>query len=264
MQTNRKIPDLLLERFVAHDLPGAEAAVLDAAIRRDPALAARVEAIRTSNIEILVQYPAEKVAEAVLAGDPLSSWAGMMRIVVPLAATAAVLVAMLVPATHDEVKQTEVPATGPGESVRLKGDPQILVFRMEEKGPVPLDFGAPARAGDLLQIGIRPADASHGVLLSIDGRGAVTLHFPDGPAKSTALTAEETGVHMLPRSYQLDDAPRFERFVLVTSTSPIDVKTILGVASGAAGERDAPLDLPEGCRSVEFLVAKPEAPEERP
>ena len=55
----------------------------------------------------------------------------------------------------------------------------------------------------------------------------------------------------LPNSYQLDDAPRFERFFLITHPKPIDREWILDLAQALAnnGEEAATgqlEELPEG------------------
>jgi hypothetical protein len=109
-------------------------------------------------------------------------------------------------------------------------------------------------AGDVVQVRIRGAGAAHGVVVSLDGSGAVTRHFPDGA--STALPA---GTASLPFSFELDDAPDFERFVLVTADDPIDVEQVLRAArSVALGERPetTPLALPTGLRQSDVLLRK--------
>lgn len=65
------------------------------------------------------------------------------------------------------------------------------------------------------------AGRAHGVIVSIDGRGQVTLHFP---ADAGAPTALESGRAVpLSHSYELDDAPLFERFMFVTAEAPDDL-----------------------------------------
>jgi hypothetical protein len=63
------------------------------------------------------------------------------------------------------------------------------------------------------------------VILSIDGRGTVTLHLPESQEKSTKL--ESGKQFLLPSAFELDDAPNFERFFFLISESPIDVNSIL-------------------------------------
>ena len=54
------------------------------------------------------------------------------------------------------------------------------------------------------------------------------------------------GEHKLGFSGELDDAPRYERYFMVSSDKPIDVQSVLDAAArlastGQAGERDLPL-----------------------
>jgi len=104
--------------------------------------------------------------------------------------------------------------------IRLKGmenmEPGIRVFRRTKDGETellkPLDH---ASEGDLLQLGFLSPRAEYGVLFSVDGRGVVTLHSPSSTDKSAELADE--GPVLLDTAYRLDDAPRFERFYLVSS-----------------------------------------------
>src|SRR5262249_16204658 len=60
----------------------------------------------------------------------------------------------------------------------------------------------------------------YGVIASVDGAGAVTLHFPfseDAPPQATAVARDTT---TLPHAYALDDAPRFERFFFLIANHP--------------------------------------------
>jgi hypothetical protein len=92
-------------------------------------------------------------------------------------------------------------------------------------GKEPLARGDKVTQGDVVQLAYNAMGATHGVIFSIDGRGTVTLHFPSERTGSTALKAK--GANALDFSYELDDAPRFERFFFVTSDKPVDVGTVL-------------------------------------
>ena len=63
----------------------------------------------------------------------------------------------------------------------------------------------------------------------------------------------------LDHSYELDDAPGFERFVLVVASEPIDVERVLGAARQVAldsqGDR-RPLQLPPSWAQVSLRLDK--------
>lgn len=137
------------------------------------------------------------------------------------------------------------------EVLRSKGSPHLLIHRQNKNSaqPEPLEDGATIHPGDLLQVSYLSSDAAHGVIFSVDGRGSVTLHFPEDFAKSTALSPVGKAV-ALPHAYKLDDAPDFERFFFITSANPIDTAALLKTADSLARSPEraatAPLSLPQG------------------
>lgn len=140
------------------------------------------------------------------------------------------------------------PATSPDDDIILKGSvPRLHVYRKSSETVERLDQDAPVRAGDLLQLRYTAGGATHGVILSLDGAGHVTLHFPESPTSSTALTAgRETAV---PFAFELDAAPRFERFFFITGAAALPVYELVSRAEALAAAPDAdtaPLTLPDG------------------
>ena len=96
------------------------------------------------------------------------------------------------------------------------------------------------------------------MILSIDGRGHVTRHFPADDGGPTALSRNKR--IFLPNALELDDAPGFERFFLITSPEPIDVKAVLAEAVELAKDpnlaRRSELALPSGLKQTSVLLLK--------
>jgi hypothetical protein len=264
MDGRTRIPDILLERYAARDLPERESARVAAAVASDPEVASRVAAIEASNTDLLSKYPAAVMAQriSVRAWEKERSKRTLSPawFALPAAAAVAVLLVVLQPGTREPGSTgpapsgTETPAGTKTETVRLKGDPQLLLFRLEGTRGVPLEDGAQARAGDRIQVGYRAAGAVHGVILSVDGRGVATLHFPASPGAPTFLSQAQAVT--LPRSYQLDDAPRFERFHFITSTARLDVNALVDAAGAAGGDTAEALELPPGAKDATLLLIK--------
>jgi hypothetical protein len=150
------------------------------------------------------------------------------------------------------------PAT---DIVRLKGSgPSLEVFWKDGPNaePVRLEDGAIASAGDELQVIYDSAAIAYGTVVSLDGRGSVTLHYPSFPSGSTRL--ESGGSVALPRGFTLDDAPVFERFYFVTSDAPIDVERVIETIDRqkerVLSQPDRNLDLPADLNVTEFTVRK--------
>lgn len=262
MSDERELPELQREQLALGELPAAQR---DVVLRR-PDTAARLAALQTSNAEILAAHPpavviAEVRRRAARHRADRNIPARTLWLV-PTFAVAAVAVAALVlwPAEdvpRDSLIASHVRPPDPGET-RIKGlEPHLLVHRQEGERAALLTEPAQARAGDRLQLSVVAAGAKHGVVLSIDGSGVVTLHAPGDAAASTAL--QQDGAVALPSSYELDAAPRFERFILVTADEPLDVARIEQAARAIADAPTAaskPLDLPPGWRQRSFLVEK--------
>ncbi len=155
---------------------------------------------------------------------------------------------------------------GADDPVRAKGDPttapELVVHRQVGKDHERLASSSGTRAGDRLQLSYIAAGRKHGVVVSIDGNSAVTLHFPDAPGAPTEL--HQGGAVPLAHSYQLDDAPDFERFFFITSDQPLDVDVVLASAERLArqprGARLDRLELPDLIEQSSFLLRKESNP----
>ena len=164
------------------------------------------------------------------------------------------------------VLRAELPSVEPlaEPSERTKGIELALhAYRSGPNGIEQLADGDHVAAHDVLQLGFVRAGLDFGVLVSIDGRGGVTLHHPREVSGSTALAGEH-GEQLLPEAYELDDAPGFERFVLVASESALAADEVVQAARKlAADPRHArgdplPLSVPTTQRSL--LLMKPGDP----
>lgn len=154
------------------------------------------------------------------------------------------------------------PTLGPESSERAKGlSLELHVYRQRGAGVERLESGALASPGDVLQLGYTRHGFAHGVLLSIDGRGAVTLHHPRDPSLGSAL-ATSSGEQLLPEAYELDDAPRFERFIFVAADTPLSVAEVAAAARRLAADptraEGAALELAAPHRQHSLLLLKRE------
>jgi hypothetical protein len=273
MAPQPRVPDWLLERIALGELPPGQADELARRMAADPTAQARLQALRASNQEILSALPPAQVAAEVerrrrvaRAAEPARArpraWlaaAGAM------ATAAAVLALVLLPGRNGERGLAP-----PDEITRVKGEPQLIIHRKRGEDVERLERDASVRAGDLLQIAYVAAGRAHGVILSIDGAGAVTLHHPTTPDGTTALSGR--GAVELAHSYELDDAPGFERFFFVTAApspdrpadGPVDVTRVLdqarALARDPAAGRSALLDLPDSLQQSSFLLRKETRP----
>ena len=238
----RPIPELLLERFRLNELPAATFAAVAREAAADPVVRARLDLLVRSDDEIRDRYEGMLVRRV----PPRRR---RMRGLVLAGALAAAVVALIT-----TIPNTIVPAA-PDSDTRIKGGaarPALTVYRRTSTGSERLADGDVAHAGDLLRLGYASAGRAYGVILSIDGRGAVTLHLP--PSGDVAASLAPGGV-LLDSAYELDEAPRIERFYFVTSARPFPVAPVLDAARHAGGA-PAVLALPAGLEQATFAVQK--------
>jgi hypothetical protein len=270
----REVPEFLIERLARGELSASEAAAIRAAL--GPEVEARLQAIAEDDAAVLARLPPERVAATVrrrlapsVAPTRASSWWFPAGGLVGAALAASLAVWCSVRPGSPGAGELAVDSGGgagrfpgdpdPGDVVRIKGDASLTIDRLGAKGPERLAAGATVRAGDRLQLQYRAGDREQGAIVSIDGRGVTTLHFPasvDAPAQ-----LQDGGLVPLDHSYELDEAPRFERFFLVTAIpgTRFDVAAVVRAAERLAAAPDAErgeLSLPAGYESTALLLAK--------
>ena len=259
------IPDWKLERFLLGELSSEEMRAIESRMASDPDLRRRLEILEASNAEILNEHPPREMTKAILnrarpAGStPARTRTTYRRALVSAMAlgTAAFRFLLVKPAGFD--REGGVPVSEVPDIIRLKGmEPGLFVFKKTAGEPLLLLDGAGTRAGDVLQLAYVSTERPYGIILSIDGRGVVTLHHPPNEAASQKLELNRRV--FLENAYQLDDAPLFERFFFVSSASPLDVRAVRAAAERLAAdparaERDG-LALDPKALQISFTVKK--------
>ena len=258
-QEKRPISDYQLERYLLREGTADELAALERRLAADPALAQRLAALERSNEELQRRYPPEWMRDQIelkLKASTSSvetrapgrraqrTWSGYRLWAVPVVAL--ILAVVAVPTLFDRETQ-EAPA------LRVKGGeqgPRLLVFRKLASGAERLQDGALAQSGDWVQLAYRSGGLQYGAILSVDGRGAVTQHLPATGAEAVPLAAQDT----LDVAYELDDAPRWERFYLVAADHRFNLAAV--AAKLAAGD----VALGDDIRLFTFTLRKPEIP----
>jgi len=244
-----RLPDIVLERYRLNDLPAAEYNRLRDRLSRDAALRTRLESLDQSDIEIGRNYQPEifirRVHERLV--EPRRRL--FPALVLPAVLVAALILVILLPRLG--------PTTVDGD--RIKGAlPGLTVYRKTGTGSEMLTDGAIAHSGDVIRLGYRAAGKPYGVILSIDGRGVVTMHLPPNGEQAAPLQNEPAV--LLDKAYELDDAPRWERFYFVTAETSFPVQPVMDAARRAASNAgQTQLELPQGLGQSIFLLQKQES-----
>jgi hypothetical protein len=251
---SRPTPEWLIERLAAGELPEDVAASVRARLEAEGRSPAEVlAAVETSNREILQSLPPGPVLARVRARVQPPQRAGFFLAGAVALGAAAVLAVVV---TRGPIEPIGEP---PLEDTTIKGDPQLIVYRQTRDGHERVRHGSTAAAGDSLQLAYRTPTEQWGVVVSLDGSGAVNLQLPPA-GSSRAAPLESPREVRLPFSYHLDQAPAFERFFLVAAPEPfspaVAIEAARALFNRGAG-RTGNLELPAGFRQSSFIVLKP-------
>lgn len=247
------IPDWKLERYLTGDLPEGEMREIRELEKTDEIFAGRVKMMREDNAAILKKLPFERLSEKMDArelgsGSGAGRGAGMNGAgngvnfrLVKFAAAAALVLAVVSVALFSQreigpdagtqvaggaqvmdvamVDASEIPG-GAGDT-RIKGlDARMEVWKKTGDSAVQMPNLGEAREGDEIQLRYAVPEKCFGMLFSMDGNGTLTMHMADG---SSAVVLEPGKMTTLPFAYKLDNAPKFEKFFLLTSRAAFEL-----------------------------------------
>ncbi len=229
---------------------------------------ASVEELKRSDMEILNTYSVQDMRKAVadkLAGNNKESQkSSILKFptykIIGYAAAAVLLAAIMVPAG---LKNSTAASRAPTE--RIKGnaaaiqntDPGLKLYRQQGREIQALNNGDFAHTGDVIQIAYNAGSSEYGVIFSVDGNGNITRHFPENSWQAAQLMhrADDTPLDF---SYELDNAPDFECFIMVTSKKQF---TLDGLESAIKNKTDidyltALSYLPKKTEGTTFILEK--------
>lgn len=252
------IPDWKLERFLTGDLPEEEMNKLRELEANDAVFANRVKMLREDNKAILNKLPFEKLAAnlgtdaaekgranlgtdaAGIAAKNVAKNAARFTFVKFAAAAMFVFAVALVAffaqretsvmnervgsdvANVNGSQNTQVALAENESDTRIKGlDARMEVWKKTSAGIVQLNDFDSVGEGDEIQLRYAVPEKCFGLLFSMDGNGALTLHMGNG-VKAIELAPGK--MNSLPFAYKLDDAPYFEKFFFVTSPKEFAVE----------------------------------------
>ncbi|MBN2525156.1 MAG: hypothetical protein JXR76_02100 [Deltaproteobacteria bacterium] len=260
--TVEKIPELYVEQLVLGELDDAAKNALRERLNEEGAQD-RISELQKSNQEILSEYaPAQLAASIRLRYEKSQEARRRHRLMVwlPVSAAvgaAAVLMFTVVPFGSD-VNHSVPSKIAPNDDlgvwdrpgdVRIKGDALLTVKKKTVDGQQQLSSGDVVSDGDEVQLTFKAGHARSVVVVSVDGRGAITLHYPQSESSPTDVKPMST--HVLPFGYQLDDAPEFERFFMVWSETenPVSVDE---VQTAVEAMKNAKSDVPQFRSPLKF------------
>ena len=255
-----------LERYLLGELPPRRMEEIKRLAQENPGIRKEIERLNDSNPEVLKQHPSEIMIPEILRRYEENMRQARIKektrpIILkrllyagPVLATALVLLFIVFFRNGTTTSNTRIK----GEQSIDFTKTQIILYRKKNSEIELLKNKNQAHAGDLLQVAYIPAGKTNGVIFSTDGSGIVTLHFPADKSAPSHLKKEKK--ILLSSSYELDDAPDFERFFFITAMKEIDVEDIIkkaeALAASPASAKSASLELSESYYQFSILLKK--------
>jgi len=218
---SRAVPDALLERYLAGDLPAEKKAALDAQLTADDR--ARLDELRADSAAYLVKHPPGPLV-AKLGDAPRRPWWQFLAPVVVAATVAVVL----------WVRTRE-----PDETV--KGG---VVFAVQKRDGGGVRGGDVVHPKDVVRFELRAPGPGYVAVLSRDGAGHVTVYYPYGEVDAAPYLPEQS---LLPGAIALDDTLGEEKVYALWSGHGFKLTPLV-----EALERDGRMSAPDGVTLLEL------------
>jgi hypothetical protein len=197
------VPDWKIERYLLGELPEAEMQALNN-LENDE-LRLQIEQLKNSNEKLLAKYPYKRKF-TVLSNVNL-------RLAAIFLLCASVFIAML---SNEDIYE---------DGTRVKGlKTDLEIWRKTSEQTEQLADNSEAKAGDLLQIRYSTLEP-YGALFSLDGNGVLTVHLAGKNGKAASLEAGK--IISLENAYELDNAPKFETFYLITANKEFELAPVV-------------------------------------
>ena len=225
MTSVNKISDFKLERYLLGELSEKEMRELQERELSDEIFAARVAEMRLQGKRFVAENPfvaleAKMAAADQSANDERNVVSGMWlkvaaALVIALGIFSAVVLNRDVATYDNNSASMEVAMAEVDNGTRIKGmQASLEVWKKTGDSAVQMVNLGDASEGDEIQLRYRVSQKCFGMLFSMDGNGTVTMHMGDG---NNAIELEPGKMTTLPFAYKLDNAPKFEKFFLLTS-----------------------------------------------
>ena len=230
MTAVNKISDFKVERYLLGELSEEEMAALQKREAEDEIFAARVRAMREENARILAENPFAALESKLDAADTVEDsgksvygmWLKVAAALVIMVGIFAIVASNRNVATYERGNASmEVAMAETDNGTRIKGmQASLEVWKKTGDSAVQMVNLGEVREGDEIQLRYRVPQKCFGMLISMDGNGTITMHMGEG---NKSVELEPGKMTTLPFAYKLDNAPKFEKFFLLTSQNSFEI-----------------------------------------
>jgi len=231
MTSVNKISDFKLERYLLGELSEKEMRELQERELSDEIFAARVAEMRLQGKRFVAENPfaalEAKMAAAEQSANDEHNVVSVMwlkvaaALVIALGVFSMVLLNRNVETFDNKDAAMQVAMADVDDGTRIKGmQASLEVWKKTGDSAVQMVNLGDAHEGDEIQLRYRVPQKCFGMLFSMDGNGTITMHMGEG---NKAIELEPGKMTTLPFAYKLDNAPKFEKFFLLTSQNSFEI-----------------------------------------
>ncbi len=231
MTSVNKISDFKLERYLLGELSEKEMRELQERELSDEIFAARVAEMRLQGKRFVAENPFVALEAKMTAAEQSANdehnvvsvmWLKVAAaLVIALGVFSMVLLNRNVETFDSKDAAMQVAMADVDDGTRIKGmQVSLEVWKKTGDSAVQMVNLGDAHEGDEIQLRYRVPQKCFGMLFSMDGNGTITMHMGEG---NKAIELEPGKMTTLPFAYKLDNAPKFEKFFLLTSQNSFEI-----------------------------------------
>lgn len=231
MTSVNKISDFKLERYLLGELSEKEMRELQERELSDEIFAARVAEMRLQGKRFVAENPFVALEAKMTAAEQSVNdkhnvvsvmWLKVAAaLVIALGVFSMVLLNRNVETFDSKDAAMQVAMADVDDGTRIKGmQASLEVWKKTGDSAVQMVNLGDAHEGDEIQLRYRVPQKCFGMLFSMDGNGTITMHMGEG---NKAIELEPGKMTTLPFAYKLDNAPKFEKFFLLTSQNSFEI-----------------------------------------
>jgi hypothetical protein len=231
MTSVNKISDFKLERYLLGELSEKEMRELQERELSDEIFAARVAEMRLQGKRFVAENPFVALEAKMAAAEQSAKdehnvvsvrWLKVAAaLVIALGVFSMVLLNRNVETFDNKDAAMQVAMADVDDGTRIKGmQASLEVWKKTGDSAVQMVNLGDAHEGDEIQLRYRVPQKCFGMLFSMDGNGTITMHMGEG---NKAIELEPGKMTTLPFAYKLDNAPKFEKFFLLTSQNSFEI-----------------------------------------
>jgi hypothetical protein len=224
----RRIPDALLERYLAGALPPEAKARLETTLAASPGDQARLAELRADSAAFLLRHPPGPLVSRFEADSRRVRWwqSRMLPNYAIAAAGVSLILSILIPRILE-------PTDGP---FTAKGPVVLVLHRKDGEGSVVVPKDGPVAPHDSLRFQVKGVTGGFVAVLSRDPQGALTVYYPFGGSAAAPFDSAQS---LLPGAIELDGTLGREDVYVLHSANPFGVTWALQALSAGRPLKEA-------------------------